>query len=64
LSAEVLHARGSLQRPLTDGEIERKVRGLVPPGFSACDVDHFINAVWELDHADNVSTLMRLLAAT
>jgi len=27
-------------------------------------VDHFINAVWELDHADNVSTLMRLLAAT
>jgi 2-methylcitrate dehydratase PrpD len=64
LSAEVLHARGSLQRPLTDAEIESKVRNLAPLGFSACDPDRVIDAVWELDQAGDVSTLLRLLVGT
>jgi 2-methylcitrate dehydratase PrpD len=62
-TAQVMHARGSLDQPMTDNEIERKVRELASIGFSACDIDRVIDAVWELDQADDVRSLLRLLAA-
>jgi 2-methylcitrate dehydratase PrpD len=62
-SAQVMHARGSLDQPMTDGEIEQKVRELASIGFPACDIDRVIDAVWELDRADDVRALMRLVAA-
>jgi 2-methylcitrate dehydratase PrpD len=62
-STQVMHARGSLQRPMTDAEIENKVRDLASIGCPACDVDRVIDAVWGLDRADDVRPLMRLVAA-
>jgi 2-methylcitrate dehydratase PrpD len=63
LSTQVMHARGSLQLPMTDAQIESKVRELAAIGCPACDVDRIIDAVWELDRADDVRPLMRLVAA-
>jgi 2-methylcitrate dehydratase PrpD len=61
--AQVMHARGSLQRPMTDAQIEKKVRDLASVGCPACDVGRVIDAIWELDRADDVRPLMRLVAA-
>ena len=46
ISASVLAARGSAACPLSDGEIEMKVRALAEQGAPACDADAIIEAVW------------------
>ncbi len=59
---QILHARGSLALPMTDAQIEGKVRELAGIGAPACDIDRVIAVVWDLDRADDVRPLMRLLA--
>lgn len=59
LTAHVAHARGSLELPMSDAEIESKVRELAAWGSKDCEVDHVIDAVWTLDKAADLSTLMR-----
>jgi 2-methylcitrate dehydratase PrpD len=61
VSEEVVHARGSLELPMSDAEIEEKVRNLVAWGAKGCDVDRLIEAIWNLDEAASVSTLMDLV---
>jgi len=58
----VLHARGSIAQPLSDADIEAKVRDLAAMGGSGCDAARVIEAVWTLDDAANVSALMAALA--
>jgi 2-methylcitrate dehydratase PrpD len=62
LRTEVGHARGSLALPMTDADIEKKVRALASTGCPACDVDAIIATVWRLDQTDHLRPLMRLLA--
>jgi 2-methylcitrate dehydratase PrpD len=59
LRTQVMHARGSLQQPLTDAQIEQKVRDLASIGCPACDVDRLIDAVWQLDRAHDLRPLLR-----
>jgi 2-methylcitrate dehydratase PrpD len=61
VSEEVAHARGSLELPMSDAEIENKVRNLAAWGATHCDVDRMIDAIWKLDQAANVSPLMELV---
>lgn len=49
LSQTVASARGSLERPSSDAEIEAKVRPLAAGGGSDCEADRVIEAVWTLD---------------
>jgi 2-methylcitrate dehydratase PrpD len=58
--AHVKHARGSLEKPLTDREIEAKARDLASLGGSGIDVAPLIDAVWALDKTDDAGTIMRL----
>jgi 2-methylcitrate dehydratase PrpD len=62
-TTQVMHARGSLQLPMTDADIDRKVRDLASIGCPTCDIGRVIDAVWELDRADDVRSLMCLVAA-
>jgi 2-methylcitrate dehydratase PrpD len=59
----VMHARGSLEKPMTDGEIAAKVRELVAFGRNSgpvhCNVAQVITRVWDLDKADTVELLTR-----
>jgi 2-methylcitrate dehydratase PrpD len=58
VSEEVAYAHGSQELPMSDAELETKVRNLAHWGAKNCDVDHLIEAIWNLDEAANVSTLM------
>jgi 2-methylcitrate dehydratase PrpD len=53
LSSTVLHPRGSTQHPLTDQEIEAKVRELAGPS-----ADALIAAAWRLDTLPTIAPLL------
>jgi 2-methylcitrate dehydratase PrpD len=54
-------ARGSLARPLTDREIEDKLRALAAGWCATHNIQPLIDAVWALDRADDASLLVRLV---
>jgi 2-methylcitrate dehydratase PrpD len=62
LSAEVIHARGSLKFPLSDADIEAKLRDSALQAASKCDVNRIIEKVWNLDRETGVKDLMRFEA--
>jgi 2-methylcitrate dehydratase PrpD len=61
LEATVLHARGSSERPLTDRDIEAKVRELVRYGAFRGSVDDVVAAVWQIDAATTIAPLISAL---
>lgn len=54
----VTAARGSIEKPLTDAEIEAKVRDLVAIAATDLDAGHVITGVWGIDRAPDVVALM------
>lgn len=52
-------ARGSLARPLSDHEIEEKLRALAAGWCSTHNVQPLIDAVWALDGAEDAAALLR-----
>ncbi|RVU14234.1 MmgE/PrpD family protein [Methylobacterium oryzihabitans] len=60
LSATVARARGSLENPLSDAEIEDKLRAAVAVGQGTCHPETVIRSAWEIAEAGG---LARLLAA-
>jgi len=60
LTETVEHARGSLQAPLSDADLEAKLRDCVREGGVEIDCDRLIDAVWALDRAESVVPLMEL----
>ena len=58
ISDTVIHAKGSLEQPLTDREIETKVRDLSAQSLAGYEIDAIIEAVWNLDTASNLNDLM------
>ena len=59
-TAVVTQARGSLARPLTDAEIEAKLRQLARHGCPDLDPSPLIDAVWALDRAADAGAVMAL----
>lgn len=59
----VVNAKGSFENPLTDAEIEAKVRALAATNPAGRNIDKIIAAVWDLDRAKDVENLMRDVAA-
>lgn len=62
VSATVREARGSAAHPLSDGEIEAKVRDLAKSAKPR-DVTAIIDAIWHLDSAADVRALMGFAGA-
>jgi 2-methylcitrate dehydratase PrpD len=60
LTATVTHARGSTERPLTDQDIEAKVRDLARHGDFKGTIGDVIAAIWRLD---TMATIDPLIAA-
>jgi 2-methylcitrate dehydratase PrpD len=61
MTATVSHARGSMERPLSDQDIEAKVRDLAEHGAFQGSMDDVIAAVWRLDAMATIDPLIRLL---
>jgi 2-methylcitrate dehydratase PrpD len=60
LSRRIYAARGSLEVPLTDADLEAKLKALAEYGGSACAVPELIDALWSLESAPDASFPMRL----
>jgi hypothetical protein len=60
LRATVIDARGSSALPMTDGEIEAKLREEARRGAPRCNTERLIEAVWRMDRLANVAELMSL----
>ena len=58
LEATVLHARGSTEQPLSDQDIEAKVRELARHGAFSGRIDDVIAAAWELDKLGMIHPLI------
>jgi 2-methylcitrate dehydratase PrpD len=57
--AFVPHALGSLERPLTDVDLETKFRALVEWGFSTCNAYDVIELIWSFDNINDAASLAR-----
>ncbi|GAA4326082.1 MmgE/PrpD family protein [Pigmentiphaga soli] len=55
-------ARGGPKRPLSDADLEAKLRELCRGGGSGVEPEALIQAVWALDERDDVGSLMKLAA--
>jgi 2-methylcitrate dehydratase PrpD len=60
LSASVQNARGSLARPLSDAELERKLIELAQYGKSGLDPHPLIEAIWSLERVEDAGRIMAL----
>lgn len=57
--AFVAHATGSLERPMTDKDLEEKFKSLVEWGFSTCNAYDVIELLWSFDNINDAATLAR-----
>jgi 2-methylcitrate dehydratase PrpD len=57
--AFVAHASGSLERPLSDTDLENKFRALVAWGFSTCNAYDVIELIWSFDIINDAASLAR-----
>jgi 2-methylcitrate dehydratase PrpD len=62
VEATIEHARGSLERPLTDTELEQKLITLAAYGCPALDPAPLVDVIWSLENVDDVRDLMRCAA--
>jgi 2-methylcitrate dehydratase PrpD len=60
LTTTVTQGRGTPKRPMSDAEIETKVRDLVRYGCPALDPGRLIDAIWSLDGAADAGAVMKL----
>lgn len=60
----VLSARGSFEKPLTDTDIESKVRDLAASAGTGLDAKRIITGIWGLDRAPSIAALMATSAAS
>jgi 2-methylcitrate dehydratase PrpD len=60
LRAEVRDALGSAARPMSDAQLEAKVRSLAAHGAPGCDADRLIEQVWALEALGDAVAIARL----
>ena len=56
------HAIGSLERPMSDGDIETKFRALASRAYSECHTWDMIELVWSLERLNDAAKLVRATA--
>jgi 2-methylcitrate dehydratase PrpD len=59
LESTVLHAKGSMERPLSDEEIEAKVRELARHGHFRGSIGDVIAAAWQVDTMASIDPLIK-----
>jgi 2-methylcitrate dehydratase PrpD len=62
LERDVLHATGSLERPMSDADLEIKFRALAHSAYPHDYASRIVQLAWSLDELDEASTLVRATA--
>ncbi len=62
VQVHVEHAIGSLQRPMSDTDLEAKFHNLADPILGASKVQSVLGACWSLSQASNLQALLKQLA--
>ena len=60
LSAEVREALGSLAKPMSDAQLEAKLRSLAAHGAPRCDAGRLIEQVWAIEALEDAAAIARL----
>lgn len=60
ISLTIDAASGSVDRPLTDSQLEKKLRELCRYGRSGCEAQPLIDAIWAIEQTEDVSALLKL----
>jgi 2-methylcitrate dehydratase PrpD len=60
LHSIVTHAKGSLERPLTDQQLEQKLITLANYGAPWCDVRRLVEAIWTIEGTADAGSIMTL----
>jgi 2-methylcitrate dehydratase PrpD len=63
LHCHVEQGRGTPKRPMSDTDIEAKVRDLARYGCPKLDASPLIDAIWSLDRSADAGSVMRLAGA-
>jgi 2-methylcitrate dehydratase PrpD len=58
LEVRISASLGSLENPLSDADLENKLRDLCRYGRSGCDSEKLIDTIWDLERADDVGALV------
>jgi 2-methylcitrate dehydratase len=61
LTAETSHPKGHRRNPLTDAEVELKLRGLAEGALGATGCERVLREVWSLDKATTLDGLFESL---
>jgi 2-methylcitrate dehydratase PrpD len=64
LRHHVAEARGSLERPLSDAELEQKLIALAAHGWPGCDTARLTQAIWAIDRSDDASLILQAARET
>jgi 2-methylcitrate dehydratase PrpD len=59
VECDVPHAVGSLARPMSDADLENKLRALAPSAFKACNAQDIIGLAWSLERLEDAAELVR-----
>jgi 2-methylcitrate dehydratase PrpD len=59
LHKHVPHALGTVQRPMSDADLEGKFRGLVQPAFTPAQADRMIDLCWRIEELADAGELAR-----
>ncbi len=60
LSLHIDHARGSVQHPLSDADLEKKFRTLSTACLTSSQADRIIDSIWNLEQLEHAGEVMRL----
>ena len=64
LARHVAHATGSLEKPMSDADIEKKFYELAASSRAACDARHVIEIAWSLDRLNDAAKFVQVAAPT
>ena len=63
-SIHIPHAQGSAAIPMSDAALEAKLRDLHAHAGVKCDADRLIQALWQIDHSEDVARVVQLACPT
>jgi hypothetical protein len=63
LEKRIEHTTGSLARPMTDADLERKFLGLAEPNIGRAKTRHLLDLCWQVNTIEDVASVAQAARA-